>query len=184
MTQTFPSRPPKRSRSYLLHLLLLIPAIAVGAYAFHRHTSFEEGGTVNAIKLTTRKDMVGQAADAVANVDPATPDLYLKVTLASGEIELPVQKDTPIGNGITWNLPKEQKLQDVQRVDVWDHNSMWKDKQFDRVNVNGWSADGQKYHIDLLGNRNTPPPWALPTATAAGAVALVVLLKFVWDQVV
>lgn len=139
---------------------------------------------MNAIKLTTRHDMVGQAADAVANVDPATPDLYLKVTLASGEIELPVIKDTPIGNGLTWNLPAVQKLQDVQRVDVWDHNSMWKDKQFDRISLGDWSADGQKYHIDLLGTRNAPPPWALPTATAAGAVAFVVLLKFVWDQVV
>ena len=184
MTQTLPNRPPRRSRSYLFHLLVLIPALAVGAYAFYRHTTFEAGGTVSAIKLTTRHDMVGQAADAVANVDPATPDLYLKVTLASGEIELPVRADTPIGNGLTWDLPTVQKLQDVQRVDVWDHNSMWKDRQFDRITLNDWSADGQKYHVDLLGQRNAPPPWALPTLSAAGAVALVVLLKFVWDQVV
>ena len=184
MTQTLPSRPPKRSRSYLFHLLLLIPAISVAAYAMYRHTNFEPGGTVSAIKLTTRHDMVGQAADAVANVDPATPDLYLKVTLASGEVELPIRKDTPIGNGITWDLPTIQNLRDVQRVDVWDHNSLWKDKQLDRITMSDWSADGQKYHIDLLGPHNAPPPWALPTASAAGAIALVVLLKFVWDQVV
>jgi hypothetical protein len=128
--------------------------------------------------------MVGQAADAVANVDPATPDLYLKVTTAGGEIDLPVRKDTPVGNGLTWELPSPQKVQDVQRVDVWDHNSIWKDKQFDRITLGDWGADGQKFHIDLLGTKNVPPPWTIPVASAAGAIAGLVLLKFVWDQVV
>jgi len=165
-------------------LLLSVPAIVLCAFALHTHRNFDEGGTITGIRLTTRHDMVGQAADAVANVDPATPDIYLKVTLKDGEIELPVRKDTPIGNGLTWELPKPQKIGDVLRVDVWDHNSMWKDKQFDRISLNGWGADGQKYHVDLIGTRNAPPAWAIPTASAAGAIAGILLLKFIWDQVV
>jgi hypothetical protein len=72
-------------------------------------------------------------------------------------------------------------------VDVWDANTKWllrSDKQLDRITMNGWSVDGQRFHVDLLGKRNEPPKWAIPVAAVGGAVSLLVLLRFVWDQVI
>lgn len=184
MTQTLPRRAPRRARSYLWHLLLLIPAVAMIVYGLHRHRTFDPGGTVNAVKLTTKGGMVGQAAEAVANVEPGTPDLYLKVVIGGAEFTLPAKKDTPIGNGLTWDLPSQYSLGDVNRVEVWDHNTMWKDKQIDRITMNGWVSAGQLFQIELMGKRNQPPAWAMPLASAGAAIALLVLLKFVWDQVV
>ena len=73
-----PSRPVPRSRPYL-RLLLIIPALAILGVGLYFQYNVQEGGEVSAIKLTTKVGMVGQAAEAVANIDPATPDLFLKV---------------------------------------------------------------------------------------------------------
>src|SRR5262249_15118891 len=117
-----PEQPLRRSRPYL-RLLWLIPGLAMLAAGLHAYYRTPEGGEVTAIQLTTKTGMVGQAAEAVANVKP-NPDLYLKVFTAAGESKLPVYKNTPVGNGLKWNLPKPQQLRDVQRVEVWDEDLM------------------------------------------------------------
>jgi hypothetical protein len=172
-----------RSRPYL-RLLWLIPGLAMLAVGLYYQTNVVEGGEVNAIQLTTKQGMVGQAAEVVANASPSTPDLYLKVNTSSGEVTLPPFKDMPIGNGLIWNLPKGYDLHALQRIDVWDHNTIWKDSPLDHINLAGWSIDGQKYHVDLMGTRIEPPKWAWPVAAAGGALTLVALLRFVWDQVI
>lgn len=180
---TTAQRPVSRSRPYLW-LLWLIPALAMLGTGLYFQYNVPEGGDVTTIRLTTKSGMVGQAAETVANIDPSTPDLYLKVTVPSGEVELPVMKNTPIGNGLEWKLPTTMPLADVQRVDVFDYRWITKDKQLDRITLNGWSVDGQRFHVDLLGQRHEPPKWAVPVAIAGGVVTLLVLLKFVWDQVI
>jgi hypothetical protein len=175
--------PSRRARIYL-RLLWLVPALAMLGVGLYYQYNVPEGGEVNAIKLTTKQGMVGQAAEAVANIEPGTPDLYLKVFTPTGETQLPIFKDTPIGNGLTWNLPKPLPLFDVQRVEVWDHHSIMKDKQLDRITLAGWGVDGQRFHVDLLGTHHEPPKWAMPLAAIGGAMALIVLLRFVWDQVI
>jgi hypothetical protein len=176
--------PPRaRSRPYL-RLLWLIPGLAMLGAGLYYQTNVVEGGEVNAIKLTTKQGMVGQAAEVVENTSPATRDLYLKVYTSSGELALPAFKDMPIGNGLIWNLPKGYQLHEIQKIDVWDHNTLWKDKALDHINLAGWGVDGQKYHVDLLGTRIEPPKWAWPVAAAGGALTLVALLRFVWDQVI
>src|SRR4051812_7904389 len=86
-----PSPPPPevkprlpRSRPYL-RLLWLLPALAMLAVGLHYQYHVEEGGEVNALKLTTKPGVVGQAAEAVANLKPSTPDLYLKIFTAKDE---------------------------------------------------------------------------------------------------
>jgi hypothetical protein len=55
----------------------------------------------------------------------------------------------------------------------------------DRITMyDSWAQDGQQYHIDLLGKKNAPPKWALPLAIAGGVLTLLVILRFVWDQVI
>jgi hypothetical protein len=187
MTDAPPSSPPAplpRSRPYA-RLLFLVPALAMlGIGAFYQY-NVEEGGEVNAIKVTTKQGVVGQAAEAVANLTPTTPDLYLKLATTTGEMTLPIFKSTPIGNGLTWNLPQVFQLRQIQRVEVWDHHMLWKDKPLDRITLGGgWGIDGQLFHIDLMGKKIEPPRWAMPMAAVGGALTLLVLLRFVWDQVI
>lgn len=184
MMHTLPRRTP-RARPYL-SLLLLVPAAVALWIGWSNYSNVPTGGTVEAVKLSTKQGFVGQAAEAVDNVKPETPDLYIQVFPKTGaKLVLPAFKDTPIGNGLTWNLPRQFQLTDIDRVEVWDHNSMWKDKEQDRVTIdNVWSADGQRFHIDLQGKKFEPPNWAMPTMIAGAVAALLVVLKFVWDQVV
>jgi hypothetical protein len=184
MTQVLPRRTP-RARPYL-SLLLLIPACVAIWIGWTRYEDVPAGGTVDAVKLTTKQGFVGQAAEAVDNVKPETPDLYIQVYPKAGpKIVFPAFKDTPIGNGLTWNLPKALQLNEIDRVEVWDHNAMWKDKEFDRITLdNTWEADGQRFHVQLQGQKFQPPSWAMPVMVGGGVVALLVVLKFVWDQVV
>ena len=176
------ARTVPRSRPYL-RLLWMIPGLAMLAVGLYRYTNVEEGGEVTTIKLTTKSGFVGQAAEAVANIQ-SNPDLYLKVTTASGEIDLPVQKDTPVGNGLEWKLPKTIPLHHLQRIDVFDHRWIRSDPHLDHITLSGWGAEGQRFRVDLLGQRSEPPKWALPVAAVGGAITLLVLLRFVWDQVI
>lgn len=182
MSETAPAVLP-RSRPYL-RLLWFIPGLTMLGIGLYHQYNIEDGGEVNAIKLTVKTGPVGQAAEAIANVKPGNPDLYLKMFSSRGETKLPVYKDMPIGNGLTWNLPQVLQVHDVQRVEVWQHNMIFKDDPLDRINLGGWSDEGQKFHVDLLGHKIEPPKWALPVAAAGGALTLIALLKFVWDQVI
>jgi hypothetical protein len=161
----------------------MIPGLAMLGAGLYYYNNVEEGGEVTTIKLTTKSGIVGQAAEAVANVQ-SNPDLYLKVTTSSGAIDFPAQKDTPVGNGLEWKLPKPMPLHALQRVDVFDHHWIRSDPQLDRITLSGWATEGQRFHVDLLGQRFEPPKWALPVAAMGGAITLLVLLRFVWDQVI
>jgi len=184
LTQVLPKRVP-RARPYW-RLLFLVPSLATLAIGLYYYTHFEEGGVVNAVKLSTKQGLVGQAAEAVSNVSLSSPDLYLKVISHGREIELPVKKDTPIGNGLTWDLPRQMALRDVQRVEVWDHHRITSDKSWDRITLDGvaWGTDGQRFHVDLVGEKFAPPTWALPVATVGAALTLLCVVRFIWDQVV
>jgi hypothetical protein len=191
MTNVLPRRVP-RARAYFWRLVMLIPALGMlGAGAYY-HLNVDPGGKVSGIKLRTKDGLVGQASEAVANVNPSNPDLYLRVYLPgdngaeifSKQMVKLIKKDTPVGNGLTWDLPKSLPMQEIGRVDVWDHHAITKDKQLDRITITGWQTEGQRYRLELVGAPNTPPAWALPVAAAGGALTLAVIAKFVWDQVV
>jgi hypothetical protein len=187
MTQVLPksARRTPRAKPYL-GLLLLIPALAAAWYGWRAYHDVPAGGQVQAVQITTKQGFVGQAAEAVDNVKPESPDLYIQVFLHQGKkIVMPAYKDTPIGNGLIWKLGTPLDLHNVDRVEVWDHNAVWKDKEFDRISLNdNWEAEGQRFHVTLMGEKITAPDWAMPTMIAGAAVGLLVVLKFVWDQVV
>lgn len=185
MSEPIAPSPPRRSRVYL-KLLWLLLGLGILAPGVWRYYNVPPGGDVDAIKLTTKSGVVGQAAEAVDNVDLSTPDLYLKLFTPAGESRLPTFKDTPVGNGLTWNLPKAHPLAELQRLEVWDHRAILSDKQVDRITFDGitWNVDGQRFHIDLLGRRNAPPTWALPVMAVGATISLLALLRFVWDQVI
>ncbi len=183
MTQILP-KPIPRARPYW-RLLFLVPSAATLCMGLYYYTHFEQGGVVNAIKLTTKQGLVGQAAEAVSNVSLSSPDLYLKVFYPGREDKLAVKKDTPVGNGLTWDLPVKMGVGNFRRVEVWDYHRITSDKSLDRITLEGqWSAEGQRFQVDLIGEKFQPPTWALPTAAVGGALTLLCIVRFVWDQVV
>lgn len=178
-----PPRRTPRARPYL-RLLWIIPAAAIFAVGLWAYLNVEPGGTVESVKLVTKPGPVGQASEALRLVT-GTYDLYLKVKTTDGEMQTDTYKDRAIGNGLIWPLPRQFRLQDVQHVDVWDAHTFRSDKNLDHINLAGqWWAEGQTFKIELQGKANEPPKWALPTLAVGATLSALVILRFVWDQVV
>ncbi len=175
------ARPP-RARMYL-RLLWLIPGLALLGAGLYAYVNVEDDGTVTEIQLTTKPGLVGQTSEALRLVQLGNPDPYLKVKFTDGEEKTRTFKDTPIGNGLTFKLDKAQRMRQIREVEVWDENAL-RDDFKDRMTINGWSAEGQAFHVELRGEKFKPPAWALPVAAVGGAITLVALLRFVWDQVI
>ena len=178
------ARRPPRARPYL-RLRWIIPGLALLGLGVYKYYDIEDDGTVHTIQLATKPGMVGQASEALRLISVGTPDLYLKIKTADGaQVRTFTHEDTPVGNGLKWALDKPLRMRDVQEVEVWDEDAV-RDNFADRVSLgSAWSAEGQTYRIALLGERSQPPKWALPVAVGGGVVTLVVLLRFVWDQVI
>jgi hypothetical protein len=185
---TFESPPPaqpRRSVNYTWRLLMLVPALALAGYGYYRHADVPAGGWVTGIRLTSKPDLAGQARDAYASVAPTTPDYYLVLHQRDGaQRKTEPFPDTPLGNGLTFDLAPPLALGELARVEVWDDNSLLRDKQLDRIELSGaqWTSSGQTYVIDLKGTAQTPPRWAMPLVAIGATLGAVVLLKFVWDQ--
>jgi hypothetical protein len=177
------ARPP-RSRVFL-RLLWAIPGIALLALGAWKYQDVKDDGPVNTIRLTTKPGIVGQASEAFRLIELGNPDLYLKITLADkpDAIRTVTFKDMPIGNGLDWQLEKPVLMTEVRSIEVWDEDLI-RDRMQDRMTMGTWTAEGQTFRVELIGQRFKPAPWALPTALAGGAIVLVVLLRFAWDQVI
>jgi hypothetical protein len=183
LAHVLPRRPIPRSRPYL-RLLLLIPSLAIFGFGLYTYQNVEPGGTVDAIKLTTKPGPVGQASEALRLVT-GTYDLYLKIKTTDRFMKTDTFKDMAIGNGLVWRLPRQFKLQDVKEVDVWDEHTFRSDKNLDHIGLGGqWAAEGQMFRIELQGKANEPPKWALPTLAVGATLSGLVILRFIWDQVV
>lgn len=178
-------RPPPTGRTYL-RLLWMIPGLAILGVGLWGYINVESGGIVQTIRLTTKPGPVGQADEVLRKITPGRHDHYLKVFFTDGsELRTETYKNIPIGNGLFWPIDPPRRLEEFHRIEVWDHN-LFRDSMLDRVTLspNVWFADGQTYRLDLLGEAFTPQPWALPTAAVGATICLLVLLRFVWDQVV
>ncbi|HEY1628885.1 MAG TPA: hypothetical protein VGF52_03435 [Tepidisphaeraceae bacterium] len=173
-----------RARMYW-RLLWLIPTLAILGIGLFYQLHVPPGGTVEAIKMTIKPGLGGEASTALEALKPGgNPDLFPKVITPTENFVFEPYPDTPVGNGLTWKLPTTQPFENIQRVEVWNKHSITKDHEVDRITMSNWSDDGQQYHIDLLGKKNAPPKWALPLAIAGGVLTLLVILRFVWDQVI
>lgn len=184
---TPPTVPPvSRARSHVLRLVLLVIALGIAGVGFYFRANVPAGGTVTAIKLTTKPDIAGQARDAYDSIVPTTADLYLVVQRAGGErSRTDTFKDTPIGSGLTWQL-SPMPLGDIDLIEVWDKRRLIGDKQLDRVAFppDAWVARGQTFELSAIGTHPEPPPWALPVACAGATLAGLLLLRLVWDQAI
>jgi len=178
------ARAVPRARPYL-RLLWLIPSAAVLAVGLYGYMNYQPGGTVESIKLSTKPGPVGQASEALRLIT-STPDLYLKVkTTQDPHWQSPTYNNMAIGNGLIWSLPHQYKLSDVLSVDVWNEHTFRKDVNLDHITMNGqWNAEGQTFRVELLGKENEPPKWALPTLAVGATLSGLVILRFIWDQVV
>lgn len=184
---TIPAARPARATSYAWRLTMLIPAFVLAAYGYWRYVDHPTGGVVTSIRVSSKGGIAGQVQDAYASVSPTTADLYLVVVRRQGEaLHLKPFNDTPLGNGLTWSLEAPLQLANVTRVEVWDHNAVLKDKEIDRIELPGdlWSADGQSFHVMMIGTHEQPPQWALPLAAIGATLGAVVVLRFVWDQAI
>ena len=174
----------RAAASYAWRLLLLLPAAALLAVGWWKHVDVADGGTVQSIRVTTKPGPVGQFAEAKRQVRPSNPDLYLKLHLQGIERTTRTFKDMPIGNGLVWNLDDPLDIKAIRRIEVWDDDTFG-DTLLDQVSIaNTWSAEGGEFRIELLGARPAPPEWALPVAAVGATLCAVVLLRFVWDQVI
>src|SRR4051794_40179757 len=173
-----------RARPYL-RLLWLIPSAATLAIGLYGYMNVEPGGTVESVKLMTKPGPVGQASEALALVT-STPDLYLKVKAAPKEQwQSQTYKNMAIGNGLIWSLPHQYKVGELMSVDVFNEHTFRKDVNLDHITLGGqWAAEGQTFRVELLGTHNEPPKWALPTLAVGATLSGLVILRFIWDQVV
>ena len=179
---TAPRRTP-RARPYL-RLLWIFPAAAILAIGFWAYKNVEPGGIVESVKLTTKPGPVGQASEALRLVT-GTYDIYLKVKTVQGELKTDTYNDRAIGNGLIWPLSRQYKLHEVKEVDIFEARTIRSDKNLDHIALNGqWFAEGQTFKVELQGRVNEPPKWALPTLAVGATLSALVLLRFVWDQVV
>lgn len=174
-------RPP-RAKPYL-RLLWLVPGLALLGIGLFVYFDVEDDGDVTMVQLTTKQGLVGQTSEALRLVQPGNPDLYLKLRFADSEERTRTFQDTPIGNGLIFPLAKPARMRQIREVEVWDENP-FRDDFKDRVALGVWGAEGQFFRIDLLGQKDQPPRWALPLAAVGGVIALIALLRFVWDQVI
>lgn len=186
MTQSTDVSPVRKARSMLWRLVLLLPALVCAAWGYVAYAKVPSGGTVTSIGLKTKSDLSGQTRDAYDSVDPGTPDIYLVLKFRDEtSLQLPTHQDTVIGSGLSWTLPTPRPLDQITSVEVWDDNTLLKNKQLDRVAINnGWTGTGQTFAITLEGIHPQPPQWALPLLVAGATLAGVVVLKFVWDQAI
>jgi hypothetical protein len=176
------TRPVPRARPYL-GLLLLFPSLVVIAAGWWGLKSAEPGGSVTSIQLTTKPGLSGQASESISRINPDTPDIYLKLETSQGWIRLPTRHDTPVGSGLRWGLERALRLSDVLRVEIWEEDA-FRDDIEDQITPSGWAGEGGTYRIELIGEPNRPPEWALPVLCVGCALAGMVLVRFVWDQVI
>ena len=184
MKEVSPSR-PRSAGSYIWRLLLLIPAVALLVVGWRAYANVPDGGTIQSIKLTTKPGPVGQFAEAKRQVRPSNPDLYLKLHFTDGtERNTTTFKSMPIGNGLIFNLESPIDLKTIRRIEVWDDDT-FNDELLDQMSFNSeWAQEGGEFRLDLQGTRPQPPEWALPTAAVGATLCAVILLRFLWDQVV
>jgi hypothetical protein len=179
---------PARAKPYW-RLLWLLPGLALLVAGILGYRSPGAGGLVSAIRLSTREGLAGEAADAYARIKLTTPDYYLVLhaTTAPEPVRLPEKDDTPLGDGLTWGLDAPVERAAVQKVEVWDGNTLLPDDQLDHVTfaaTDVWTAHGQTYQIELQGDRHHPPAWAWWVGGAGAVITLWVVVAFVKDQVV
>lgn len=169
------SRAPRMAKG--LALLVLFLAGCVAASLGGRMLLAPADLAVDTLELTKGMEIIPSVGEFFD-----TPDYFLRMTLADGsEVDTESFEDKLIGNGIVWNVALTP-LDQIQEITVMDDNDVVSDDALDRVTVRGLVNQGQLYTITLSG----PPPesrtGAVWLTAVGGAVALLLMLRFLVRQ--
>ncbi|MCC6679418.1 MAG: hypothetical protein IT445_00800 [Phycisphaeraceae bacterium] len=174
-------------------LLGVLLAIAGGVWLLLVETNLPEP-VIESIRISESATInnPGGATDSAIERLKRTlskPDYYLVIQTAQGEQTTPVRYNTPIGNGLTFQLPTKAPLSSIHEVRVM-HSSMLADPIVDRVDVSALQHEGQLFTFYLLPvaldagrwNVNLIGGWSL--VGLGGLLVLSTIARFVWQQVV
>lgn len=182
------SQPLPRARAFpwfdaLLTVLLGACVTLAGLAMLFWYAAPADTGTVNQVRIVAKPGIDLSKIEEIID----TPDYYVEAWSGEGMIRSATQKDTRVGNGLTFDLPVPMRVADVTEVKVWDEN-ITRDSLVDRVDrVAFRQIGGEKFKFELIGQ--TPPiardrqiGWGL--AIAGGAVLALSVLRFIWRQAV
>lgn len=162
--------PARRTPAAVWVLALLAAIAAVAGGVMLRNTG---DGTVDLIRVT-RHSMLPESF-------VGTPDYYVKVGVkdAKEPITLEGYKDTHIGNGLDFKLPKPLELGSIAHVELLDED-MVSDDTLDRVDVRGRINRGLDYEFELIGppsEKRTAAYVALGAGGALLATSAIILIR-------
>jgi hypothetical protein len=186
MTQeTLPATTPPRAKSfpwfaYTLLALVGIASAVAGTLLLNRHDN-DNFGTVNEIRITAKPGIDLRKIEEVLD----TPDYYIEIATEQGKTQSETYKDTRVGNGLTFHLPIAVRLGDIKEIRLCDQNVM-KDSLVDRVDRVGRTTLGERFQFELLGAEPPQPLHRVGVALAIGGgiLLLIVLVRFIWYQVI
>jgi hypothetical protein len=189
--------PAKRFRLLPWWLALVIVALGVpGGYLLYDSQPDPLAGHVRAIRIENNVTLANPSATAQEFVEKlkslgSNPSLYLEVVAADRDepIKTPVREDTPIGNGLTFELDEPIARRDLREVRVWDEG-FFSNKMIDRIDVGTSLVESGQLFTFTLRSPDAAPPmsqqrlagWVL--VIAAGAGVGVALVRFIALQVI
>jgi hypothetical protein len=164
--EAIPAPSGRKSRAPSLLVLLGLVAALVGAILVLRAGA----GQVTKSRVTKH----GMLPESLMG----SPDYYLTVgTRAGKSLATKGYEDTPIGNGLDFQLPEPLAFDNLAHVELMDADVGGDDIR-DRVDVRERISKGQDYQFELIGPAS-PQKTAGYVALAAGG-ALVVLAAILW----
>jgi len=193
-----PDTPPQARRFRLLPWWALLLAVALGApggYLLYTTTPDPLALTVTQVRIANSVTLANPSATAQEFVEKlktlgSNPSLYLEAVVADqpDPLKTAVRTDTPIGNGLTFDLPRPIPLAELREVRVRDEG-WFSNKMIDRVDVGAPAEQGQIFRFEMLGDQPEPPMppqrlWGWVLVIAAGAVGLFAAVRLIALQVV
>lgn len=198
MSETQEPSPPTAKRFRVLPWWALVLAVALGApggYLLYTSQPDSLAVTVTRVRIANSVTLANPSATAQEFVEKlktlgSNPSLYLEIVVdgADEPIKTAVRTDTPIGNGLTFDLPAPMPLRQLREVQVRDEG-WFSNKMIDRVDVDAPAEQGQIFSFTMLSpdvDQPMPPQrlWGWVLVIAAAAVGLVAVVRLVALQVV
>ncbi len=192
-----PAPPPAR-RFVLLPwwLAVLIVALALPGGWLLMDTQADTGSViVTQVRIVNSVTLSNPSATAQEFVEKlkslgSNPSLFLEVVVAGADqpMKTPPRVKTPIGNGLTFDLPEPTELRSVREIRVQDEG-FFRDKMIDRVDVTSSVEKGQIFLFTLISPEGEQPMpqrrlIGLVLVISASALAMLVVVRFVAKQVV
>ena len=84
----------------------------------------------------------------------SSPDYYVALVLDDdSRIETTPYQNTPIGNGLSFDLPAAVSLANIAQVVLYDSDPL-QDDMLDHADVDGQTCDGQSFTFHFIGSRS------------------------------